>query len=266
LGNQLIYDVGAHLGEDTEYYLKKGFNVIAIEANPKLCSAIMDKFTGSIGSGNLTVINVAISDNAGELDFYLNDLFSEWGTVNTDWVRRNEMLGGKSSKKITVKSLPLESLIKEYGVPYYLKIDIEGSDVVALNSLRSLEEKPKFVSIESEKVSWEKLLKEFDIFLSCGYKKFKVVNQAFINYQQCPNPAREGVYVDHDFALDSSGLFGHELPGQWMDASQALEYYKSIFYQYVLNGDFGLLKRGNLPPDLKDALPESGWYDTHATF
>ena len=32
----LIYDVGLHLGEDTEYYLKKGFRVIAFEANPEL--------------------------------------------------------------------------------------------------------------------------------------------------------------------------------------------------------------------------------------
>ena len=26
----LIYDVGAHRGEDTEFYLKKGFRVVAI--------------------------------------------------------------------------------------------------------------------------------------------------------------------------------------------------------------------------------------------
>jgi hypothetical protein len=30
----LIYDVGLHLGEDSEFYLKKGFNVVAVEANP----------------------------------------------------------------------------------------------------------------------------------------------------------------------------------------------------------------------------------------
>ena len=33
----LIYDVGAHKGEDTEYYLRKGFRVIAIEAMPEFC-------------------------------------------------------------------------------------------------------------------------------------------------------------------------------------------------------------------------------------
>ena len=32
----LIYDIGMNHGEDTAYYLSKGFRVIAIEANPGL--------------------------------------------------------------------------------------------------------------------------------------------------------------------------------------------------------------------------------------
>ena len=32
LENNLIYDVGLHKGEDSEFYLKKGFRVVAIEA------------------------------------------------------------------------------------------------------------------------------------------------------------------------------------------------------------------------------------------
>ena len=32
----LIFDIGMHIGQDTEFYLKKGFCVVAVEANPKL--------------------------------------------------------------------------------------------------------------------------------------------------------------------------------------------------------------------------------------
>ena len=35
-GRKLIYDIGLHRGEDTAYYVARGFNVIAIEANPDL--------------------------------------------------------------------------------------------------------------------------------------------------------------------------------------------------------------------------------------
>ena len=32
----LIYDVGMHKGEDTEFYLSKGFKVVGFEADPDL--------------------------------------------------------------------------------------------------------------------------------------------------------------------------------------------------------------------------------------
>lgn len=32
----LIYDVGFNRGEDTAYYLRKGYRVVAFEANPDL--------------------------------------------------------------------------------------------------------------------------------------------------------------------------------------------------------------------------------------
>ncbi len=35
MNKSLIIDVGMHTGRDTEFYLKKGFEVIAIEANPR---------------------------------------------------------------------------------------------------------------------------------------------------------------------------------------------------------------------------------------
>ena len=32
----LIYDVGAHKGENSDFYLRLGFRVVAVEANPML--------------------------------------------------------------------------------------------------------------------------------------------------------------------------------------------------------------------------------------
>jgi FkbM family methyltransferase len=260
---QLIYDVGAHEGQDTDFYLKKGFNVIAVEASPQLCAELSERFSHAIRSGALTVVNVAISDKDGEIDFYLNNEASEWGTANPEFVARNEHLGTKSTK-IRIRSTPLDTILKTYGVPYYLKIDIEGMDTVALSTLQKISERPKYISIESEKVSWRRLLEEFRLLTDLGYKKFKIVNQALVTFQKCPLPAGEGLYVDHTFPFESSGLFGTELPGEWMDVFQAIEYYKPIFYGYALNGDFGVFKRGNIPPELIQTLPDDDWYDTHA--
>lgn len=45
---KIIYDVGANNGDDIEYYLKKSDLVIALEANPKLCEIIQDRFKSEI--------------------------------------------------------------------------------------------------------------------------------------------------------------------------------------------------------------------------
>lgn len=40
----LIFDIGMHIGQDTRHYLNKGFNVLAIEANPELVQQNKLKF------------------------------------------------------------------------------------------------------------------------------------------------------------------------------------------------------------------------------
>ena len=46
----LIYDLGLHTGQDTEFYLKKGFNVVAIEANPLLVTEAEARFALEVAS------------------------------------------------------------------------------------------------------------------------------------------------------------------------------------------------------------------------
>ena len=40
----LIYDVGVHRGEDSAYYLAKGYRVRAFEANPDLVAGCRTRF------------------------------------------------------------------------------------------------------------------------------------------------------------------------------------------------------------------------------
>ncbi len=44
----LIYDLGSHNGQDSEFYLKKGFIVVAVEANPTLCDGLKLRFSREI--------------------------------------------------------------------------------------------------------------------------------------------------------------------------------------------------------------------------
>jgi FkbM family methyltransferase len=292
----LIYDVGMHQGEDSEFYLKKGFRVVAIEAAAALAQAASKRFQEYIENGQLVILNVAIAEEDGPLTFFENPGMSIWGTTDPQWAERNRKLGQRSVET-TVQGRNFANILSEYGVPYYLKIDIEGADTLCLEGLRTLRAKPKHVSIESTKTSWKSLMDEFALFKELGYTRFKAIPQHTVNTQVCPRPAKEGVYVDHSFKFGSSGLFGEELDGDWMDEAQILRVYRRIFLQYRLYGDDSLaarlwrtLRPKSLPAEgekihsaeesssgqeagglakrpslLRRIRPRVGWYDTHAT-
>ncbi|HLI20041.1 MAG TPA: hypothetical protein VKV32_02915 [Stellaceae bacterium] len=70
--DDLIFDFGMHFCEDTEFYLKKGFRVVAVEANPAACRDAERRNAQAIASGQLTVVNRAISRSNEPLRFYVN--------------------------------------------------------------------------------------------------------------------------------------------------------------------------------------------------
>ena len=259
----LIFDVGMHHGEDSDFYLRKGFRVVGVEANPSLCEEVAVRYADAISSGRLIVVNKAIGRSDGRAVFYLNKK-SIWGTLEPKWAERNNRLGSPSNQ-IEVEAVRPERLFAEFGVPYYLKIDIEGLDVVCLEALKHISERPVYVSLESNKTSWRELLHEFEVFANLGYKRFKVVNQCDVSKQISPAPALEGNYVAHTFSSGASGLFGEEAPGSWLSMDQALAEYRKIFRRYRFFGDEGLLTRHRLGRKLiKKVGIRNCWFDTHA--
>ena len=61
----LIYDVGLFEGEDTAYYLFRGYKVIAIDANPLMIERARLRFAEEISAKRLTLLNFGISKTAG---------------------------------------------------------------------------------------------------------------------------------------------------------------------------------------------------------
>jgi FkbM family methyltransferase len=259
----LIYDVGAHEGEDTGFYLKKGFQVVAVEANPVLADKLRDKFADAIASGQLTVVAAAIAEKEGEIAFFVNER-SVWGTTSESWAKRNAQMG-QPSEKVMVPAVNFSSILEKFGVPHYLKVDIEGADMLCIRALAQMSKRPRFISLESCKTSWRELVTEIETLSRLGFNRFKVVNQNDVEQQCEPQPALEGEFTGHRFPAGSSGLFGQDLPGRWLSRRQALLRYAFIYSQYTLFGDntTGARLAKRLPYRVhRHLLP--GWYDTHA--
>ena len=253
--NCLIFDIGCHQGDDSDFYLKKGFNVIGVEANPALCADLKRKFAGEISEGRFVLVERAIAEQAGEISFFANENVSIWGTIREDVAKKRNV---SLEYKIVVPAITFASLIQEYGVPYYLKIDIEGADLLCLEGLLEFDERPAFVSFEHDQDRYSSLQTEMNLLNRLGYSKFQIVDQGTARKQKPPHPAREGTYLD---ALPgSSGLFGKELPEQWLTYNDTIMEYRRIYLNDRLDG---VTKR---IPFLRNFRRRAGsWYDTHAT-
>ena len=282
VSNDLIYDIGLHRGEDTDFYLKKGFRVVAIEANPRLAAEAQHRFSEYVADGRLTLVVGAVieagQDEAasGFVSFYENEDMPIWGTVNKTWADRNARLGHES-RIIQVPVVDLKAVIAKHGMPYYMKIDIEGCDMICLRALDHFLAKPTYLSFESDKVCMDGIRAELELLLRLGYLDFMAVEQSSISERTtAPQPPLEGYYVEHSFVHGCSGLFGKELRGRWLSSDQLVRKYHAIHFGYSLLGDDGLVSKWKFPGAgilrriMKRAIrfstknPVPGWYDTHA--
>jgi FkbM family methyltransferase len=260
--DDLIYDVGMHLGEDTAFYLAKGFRVVAIEASPELAAAGEREFAAHVADGSLHVVNAAVAETNGPVELDLNPT-TEWNTTNSEWVQRNLRMRPAEITTVTVEGMPFRDILTRFGTPYFLKVDIEGADLLCVEALRA-GDVPKYVSLESDKTSWRRIRLELELLARLGYDRFKVVGQHRVPEQVPPRPAREGRYVEWKFEHMASGLFGEEAPGRWLTRRQALALYWLIFVRYRLYGDDGIAPH-RAHGWLHRLFGAPGWYDTHAT-
>jgi FkbM family methyltransferase len=280
--NDLIYDIGMHKGEDAEFYLRKGFRVVAFEADPDLIVSCKERLKEFLERGKLTIVEGAIvpAEPNGTFPktvrFYKNRDVSVWGTVLADWAERNACIGTPSSI-IEVKAVDFSGAIRKYGVPHFMKIDIEGCDAVCIAALDGFEEKPTYLSIESDKTSIENVERELDLLHKLGYLTFQAVEQSKIpRTQHPPYPTREGDYAKQQFEPGSSGLFGLELGGKWKSKGEIMRQYRFILFGYYLTGDGGVMTKWTFPGarlirfvtrrlvGLLTHAEVPGWYDTHA--
>ncbi len=232
----LIYDIGLHRGDDTEFYLKKGFRVIAIEANPKLIEHARTRFATQLASGQLTLVHAAMASFKGEVEFYVNLDKDDWSSMDPAYGARM----GTRWEKIRVPAMLFAELLDRHSVPHYIKCDIEGGDIDVLKSMLRSGVRPRYFSVEAHDLSY------YAFLCALGYTRFKLINQNLNWATKLPSPALEGEGVEHVFSGDCSGPFGKEALGEWQPLDE------------VLQAQLAIGTLGKFP------WMSNAWYDIHA--
>ncbi|WP_051134146.1 FkbM family methyltransferase [Methylocystis sp. ATCC 49242] len=236
----LIYDLGMHYALDTKFYLDKRFRVVSLEANPAFVEAALQEHEAFVQAERLVILNRALWRNSAEkISFYLNPIKDDWSSAFKSRAEK----GGHASQEIKVDTITLSQMFDLYGVPYYLKCDMEGADELFVQQLLADSRRPAFVSIEAASLG------ALAVLFAAGYDLVQIVNQGFNSSLTPPNPAQEGVFVPAHFNGLMSGLFGRELPREgWQSFEDAARDYLA----------FKELQKHNSPL-------VHGWMDFHVT-
>lgn len=238
--DKLVFDLGMHNGDDSAYYLARGFDVVALEANPNLCEEGEKRHLPY--KDRITIINQAFADVSGnEIDFFISHSNLEWSSTE-EW---RVLHSSEDATKVSVTSTNLQTLFDQFGLPHYIKCDLEGADSEFCKQLVNVPEKPDFISVEAISADWLAALS------AAGYDRFQLVNQAKVRRfdHDLELSSRYGT-MRYNFAGHCSGAFGYDLPiEKWISFSEAFD----RWYQFT--------KLQAADPDMTLDM----WFDFHAT-
>ena len=135
--NDLIFDVGANMGRKSFIFLKLAKKVIAFEPSEKLFRFLKRRFQ----IDNVLLFNCALGSSVTTLDFFVvegNEAYNSLNKKHIESTAIKRRIATRENIKLTkVKVEILENFIQKYGMPKYIKIDVEGHEYEVIKGLKT---------------------------------------------------------------------------------------------------------------------------------
>jgi len=132
----LVFDIGAHVGDRTAAFCRLGCRVVAVEPQPPLVR-LLRKFYGR--SPKVVIAPVAVAASPGNIELLVNLTNPTLTTVSPIFVAAAAYARGwrreRWKGRLQVPTVTLDQLIERHGEPSFLKLDVEGFEDNALAGL-----------------------------------------------------------------------------------------------------------------------------------
>jgi len=172
----ILFDIGSNIG-NFSYKYSNLCKVVSVEANPKLSEILKKRF---VENKNVFVENFAVSNKNEMIDFFICSQ-DQMSSCNKNWLTTLRYKNHGIEQTIRMPSVTLDDLIKKYGYPYHIKIDVEGHELEVISGLSQKVGSIQFEYIEEE---FERLtVPIFFKLKKLGYNKF---------YHKSPNDREDG--------------------------------------------------------------------------
>lgn len=134
--SDLVFDLGAHAGNHTRALAAIGCRVIALEPQPDFARLLRTVFSRV---PRVEIIESAVAETAGPATLSVSDRTPTMTTLAVEWrdARAQQPLFSdvRWDRPIAVETTTLDSLIAQFGMPAFVKIDVEGAEPSVLAGL-----------------------------------------------------------------------------------------------------------------------------------
>jgi FkbM family methyltransferase len=132
----LVFDVGAHVGNRTRALAALGCRVIALEPQPDFARLLRLLFARN---SRIEVVEAAVTGASGEDWLAVSERTPTVSTTATAWReargREPGFDGVQWNRQVRVRTVSADALIAKYGRPAFIKIDVEGGEPAVLDGL-----------------------------------------------------------------------------------------------------------------------------------
>jgi FkbM family methyltransferase len=142
----LVFDVGANDGSKTDVFLRLGARVVSVDPDEANQNVLRGKFLRyRLTPKRVVIVGKAISDKCATETMWIDGPGSAVNTLSQKWVEtlktnkdkfEHDHFGLEFARRKVVETTTLEELIGAYGLPLYVKIDVEGYEVSVVRGLK----------------------------------------------------------------------------------------------------------------------------------